>query len=252
MKSFVELDEFLKDEKNKEAFGGVIKNLGFYTKEDIENETTGLKNTNYNLKGEKLKLQKEYEEIKTKIDEIDFDEIKRLKEGKKPDKGSEEMETLKKQLKTFETKLKQKEDEETSLRSENEKMLKDVSLNEAITAKYGEKQDLYYEPAFKKILIDAYSHKAKIIEKDGKKVVHIDDESLGLLPSKEFFSKLITTDEGKKFAYVPKNTGANGRQFNGSSSGKKAISQTEFDSMSTPDQIAYSKEMKTGNASILP
>ena len=247
MKSFAELDEFLKDEKNKEAFGGIIKNMGYYTKEDIDNEVTGLKNTNTNLKGEKLKLQKDYEEIKAKIDEIDFDEYKSLKEkNKSNDKGSEQLENLQKQLKTLETKLKQKEDYETSLKKENESILMDDKLNEAIDEKF--------DPKHKKLLIAAYRNKAKINETDGKKDVFIDDENLGFLSAKEFFNKFITTDEGKTYAYVPINKGAGSQKFSGSSStgSKKTVTQAEFNTFSEKEKIAFSKEVLTGNAQILP
>jgi hypothetical protein len=245
MKSWEELTEFLKDDKNKIAFVDVIKNLGFYTKEDVENETTGLKNNNVRILDEKKKLQKEFEEVKAKLEEIDLDEIAELKKGKQTKgKESEEVENLKKQLKTIETKLKQKDESETALKKENENIFTSVRMNEAIDEKY--------DPSFKKLLISAYQQKAKINEVDGKKDVYIDDENLGFLSAKEFFNKFITTDEGKKFAYIPKNAGANSNQFNKTAGGGiRKMAQAEFEALPTTEKIAFAKECKAGNAELI-
>jgi hypothetical protein len=220
-----ELQEFLKDEGNKETFDQMAKALGYETPD----ETKGLKEKNNELIARMKKFRDERDTFKKQLDNIDVEEYTLLKE--KVSEKETSSEKLQRELARLQSAVKEKELGYSEYKNRYEKMLIDSNLSSIM-------DEVGIAPVHKPILQNAFRGKAKLEEDN----IIIDNDNLGL-PIKEFFQNFANSDTGKIYLKQKENSGTQSRGFNSTS--KSVIKRSDWDLMGETARATALKEGAT-------
>lgn len=227
----MDLQEFLKDEKNKEQFQQVVKELGYESPEDVK----GLRDKRDELLGKVSKYKSTISEYEKKLEEkekmldkvntLDYTELDKSK-------GSDELSVLKRKVAKYEEDFTLTKKERDALEAElNSTLIKNTLLSTL--------DELKIDKKHKNLIISAHLPRAKVEKGDnGREVVIESGDGLGL-PVKDYFKKFIESD-GSIYLEQPVNTGSGASKYSGSGSGK-TVSDQEFKNMSPRERSEFMK-----------
>lgn len=229
----MDLQEFLKDEKNKEQFEQVVKELGYESPEDVK----GLRDKRDELLGKVSKYKSTLSEYEKKLEEkekmldkfsgLDYTEI----DGKS--KGSDELSVLKRKVAKYEEDFSLTKKERDALEAElNNTLIKNTLLSTL--------DEVGIDPVHKNLIISAHMPRAKVEKGDNGREVVIDDGGGLGLPTKEYFKKFIESESGKVYLKQTENKGSGASKFSSAGSGK-TISESEFKNMPAKDRPEFIK-----------
>ena len=228
----MDLQEFLKDEANKEQFIQVVKELGYESPEEVK----GLRDKRDELLGKVSKYKSTISEYEKKLEEkekmldkfngLDYTEI----DGKS--KGSDELSVLKRKVAKYEEDFSLTKKERDALEAElNNTLIKNTLLSTL--------DELKIDKKHKNLIISAHMPRAKVEKGDnGREVVIESGDGLGL-PVKDYFKKFIESD-GSIYLEQPVNAGSGASKYSGSGSGK-TVSDQEFKNMSPRERSEFMK-----------
>jgi len=211
-----ELQEFLKEESNKDLFLETVKSMGYEAPEDIE----GLKKNNRDLKAEKQKIKENYDSLQKRLDELEKSYYDTNNDNQEEKKYTREIEKLTRELKEAQEKA-------SKVESEYNSTLIDRTISEALE-----------EAGFtqhKAILKQAHLGRAKIEQDGDSKLVLINDGEQEL-PAKDYFRKQAE-DSLKQYLDKPVNSGAGSASFQ--SSGSKVMNNKDFRQLSGKEQSKF-------------
>jgi predicted RNase H-like nuclease (RuvC/YqgF family) len=228
----MDLQEFLKDEKNKEQFQQVVKELGYESPEDVK----GLRDKRDELLGKVSKYKSTISEYEKKLEEkekmldkfsgLDYTEIDKSK-------GSDELSVLKRKVAKYEEDFSLTKKERDALEAElNNTLIKNTLLSTL--------DEVGIDPVHKNLIISAHMPRAKVEKGDNGREVVIDDGGGLGLPAKEYFKKFTESEAGKIYLKQAENKGSGASKFSGASSGK-TISESEFKNMPAKDRPEFIK-----------
>lgn len=229
----MDLQEFLKDEANKEQFIQVVKELGYESPEDVK----GLRDKRDELLGKVSKYKSTISEYEKKLEEkekmldkfsgLDYTEID------SKGKGSDELSVLKRKVAKYEEDFSLTKKERDALEAElNNTLIKNTLLSTL--------DEVGIDPVHKNLIISAHMPRAKVEKGDNGREVVIDDGGGLGLPTKEYFKKFTESEAGKVYLKQAENRGSGASKFSGSTSGKTVTDQ-EFKSMSPRDRSEFMK-----------
>jgi regulator of replication initiation timing len=226
-----ELKEFMKDEKNAEAFKELAKAVGYETPEDIN----GLLKKNQELILKHKKLREENETIKKTLDEIDMDEYLELKKKvESSGKASDELTKLQRDLKKISDDL----EKERKARSESEGFLNRTLTENALIEALDSNG---FDSKHKDLLKSAFLGKARIeMEENNRSVVLENGDGLGL-PAKEFFKQFAQSENGKVYLRQPDNKGTGASGFSGTG-GAKIMKRDQYEKLDPLEKSALIKD----------
>ena len=188
--------EQLKELMKSEEFKSVAKDLNLVPVDEVN----GLINKNKELLAEIRKIKDAKNDLESKVNSIDWDEIEELKttKGGKTDELSKLQRELKKLTDALEVEKKGK----SSLESELNKNKVEATLLKSFN-------DFNIDEKYTKILTDAISVKAKVEASDSGRTVLIDD-----MDAQDWFKSFVN-GEGSAFIKTPTNKGASSSPVKG-------------------------------------
>lgn len=221
-----DLQEFLKDEANQEAFSEIVQAMGFKPEGDyrtIEADRDAERKR-------KREYQKKLDEMQKRLDDI---ESKYYVDDEDQDKPSERdpVKKLERQLQ----KLQSDYEKETQQRSQLQKTLQEKSKQEQLKKTF---REFDIDPAHENILISAFAGKAQVEEDQ----VYIDDK-----PIADYFGDWVK-NEGAHYKRQAENEGARAPRYAGATGKKTQFSREEM--RTKEGRKAYLEALKSGEAAI--
>lgn len=228
----MDLQEFLKDESNKEQFVQVIKELGYESPEEVK----GLKDKKDELLGKLSKQKSTLSEYEKKLEEKEkmldkFNTLDYTETDK--GKGSDELSVYKRKAAKLEEDFNLTKNQRDALEAElNSTLIRNTLLSTL--------DEVGIDAVHKNLIISAHLNKAKVEVSDNKREVVIDDgDGLGL-PAKDYFKKFVESETGKVYIKQPVNAGSGASKYSGSGS-NKTVTEQEFKDMPAKDRPIFIK-----------
>jgi len=223
-----DLQEFLQDEKNAEAFSGIVSAMGYKP----ENDYKTLEADRDAERKRKREYQQKLDEMQKRLDEIE-NKYYIDGEGDEPVKKGDPVKNLERQLQ----KLQQEYQKEQTARQQIQSKLVEKSRQEQLL-KALQKADI--DQSHYNLLVSAFAGKAVIDETDD--TFYVDDK-----PLEEYFTAWAQTD-GAIYKRQPENRGAGAPGFVGKGGNKTTFTREE---MQSPEgRKAYLEAAKKGDAKI--
>jgi hypothetical protein len=220
-----QIQEFFKDEANKELFAEVAKAQGYESPTDI----AALKDNRNDILKEKQILSDKFDTLQKTVDTLQSQAKKVNNDGKGKDAGSVDFESKFNELQDKFNKL----DETHKKVSQNySTTLKSSRISEALDAAGYKK----HKPLLQQVL--EASTTTKLNDKGGYDVLHgmdgydvsIDEYMKSTFPTSKF---------GMEYKDVPENSGSNSQELNNSSGSSKTITKDQFDAMSSGERSTF-------------